>query len=154
MEFIIGNETQLEACASCLSNCVLGERYFYDRKHTVEFLKDGFDKGEIHLCVNNDTVLGFMRIDPKGTFAKFPLLRVIAVNEKHRNQGIGKAMIEFYELMGFEEANKVFLLVSEFNTDAKRLYERLGYTEVGKIPDLYQKDTAEYFMMKKKEERS
>jgi ribosomal protein S18 acetylase RimI-like enzyme len=153
MEFIIGNETQLEACACCLSNCVLGERYFYDKKHTVEFLKDGFEKGEIYLCVNNDTILGFMRIDPQGTFSKFPLLRVIAVNEKHRNQGIGKAMIEFYELMGFEESNKVFLLVSEFNTDAKRLYERLGYTEVGKIPDLYQKDIAEYFMMKKKEER-
>ncbi len=49
MEFIIGNETQLEACASCLSNCVLGERYFYDRKHTVEFLKEGFEKGEIYV---------------------------------------------------------------------------------------------------------
>jgi ribosomal protein S18 acetylase RimI-like enzyme len=151
MEFTIGNETQLEVCASCLNNCVLGERYFYDRKHTVEFLKDGFEKGEIYLCVNDDTVLGFMRIDLKGTFAKFPLLRVIAVNEKYRNQGIGKAMIEYYESMGFEESDKVFLLVSEFNTDAKRLYERLGYVEVGKIPDLYQKDTAEYFMMKKKQ---
>ena len=59
-------------------------------------------------------------------------------------------MIEFYESMGFEKSDKVFLLVSEFNTDAKRLYERLGYVEVGKIPDLYQKDTAEYFMMKRK----
>jgi ribosomal protein S18 acetylase RimI-like enzyme len=152
MEFIIGGETQLEACADCLKNCVLGERYFYDRKHTVGFLKDGFEKKEIYLCVSNDTVLGVMRIDPRGTFAKFPLLRVIAVNEKHRNRGIGKAMMEFYESIGFKESNKVFLLVSEFNTDAKRLYERLGYVEVGKIPDLYQKNTSEHFMMKKKGE--
>lgn len=150
MEIIKGNETQLEACAGCLSNSVLGERYFYDRKHTEEFLKDGFERGEIYVCVNNVTLIGFMRIDPSGTFAKFPLLRVIAVSENHRNKGIGKAMIEFYESMGFEKSDKVFLLVSEFNTDAKRLYERLGYVEVGKIPDLYQKDTAEYFMMKRK----
>ncbi len=152
MEFVIGNETQLEDCAKCLNNSVLGERYFYDRKHTVDFLKDGFEKGEIYVYIHQDTVLGFMRIDPKGTFAKFPLLRVIAVSEKHRNQGIGKAMLEFYELTGFEAADKVFLLVSEFNNDARRLYERLGYVEVGKIPDLYQKGVSEYFMMKKKKE--
>lgn len=41
-------------------------------------------------------------------------------------------------------------MVGEINNDAKRLYETLGYKEVGKIPELYEKNLTENIMMKSK----
>ncbi len=141
----------LDDCRQSLANCVLGERYFYDTNHTLKFLTEGFNKGEILIALNSlGEFIGFMRVDLFGAFAKFPLLRVIAVKENYRGHGFGSKMLKFYEGLGFENSDKVFLLVSEFNERAKFLYERIGYKVVGKIPNLYQKGTAEFLMMKEK----
>lgn len=142
---------KLDDCRNCLTNCLLGEKYFYDSNHTLSFLKDGFNKGEIYVAMNsNEEIIGFMRIDLNGSFAKYPLLRVIAVKDVYRGRGFGSEMLQFYEDLAFESYAKTFLLVSEFNNDAKKLYEGIGYIEVGKIPDLYQEGIAEFLMMKKK----
>jgi ribosomal protein S18 acetylase RimI-like enzyme len=45
----------------------------------------------------------------------------------------------------------VFLVVADFNPEAKRLYERVGYIEVGAIPNLYREGMTEYLMMKSRE---
>jgi ribosomal protein S18 acetylase RimI-like enzyme len=45
-------------------------------------------------------------------------------------------------------ADKVFLVVADYNPDAKRFYERNGYQQVGKIPDLYRPGVTEYLMVK------
>lgn len=143
--------SKLDDCRQCLTKCLLGEKYFYDAGHTLNFLTEAFKKSEIYIASNSvGESIGFMRIDLNGAFAKFPLLRVIAVMEKYRRQGFGSAMLKFYENLGFENSSKAFLLVSEFNREAKLLYERIGYNEVGKIPGLYQDDIAEFLMMKKK----
>lgn len=146
-----GSIEKLDDYRQCLTNCVLGERYFYDANHTVAFITEGVNKGEIYIAWNSlGESIGFMRIDLYGTFAKFPLLRVIAVKENYRGLGLGSTMMKFYEGLGFENSDKVFLLVSEFNVKAKLLYERIGYIEVGKIPDLYHDGIAEFLMMKKR----
>ena len=52
----------------------------------------------------------------------------------------------------FEELsarNKFFLVVADFNPDAKRFYENNGYCQVGEIPGLYRDGITEYLMMKK-----
>lgn len=145
-----GTTAQLENCRQCLTNCILGEKYFYDPDHTLNFLTEGFNKCEIYTALNSaGETIGFMRIDLTGAFAKFPLLRVIAVADNYRGRGFGSAMLKFYENLGFEKSDKTFLLVSEFNREAKKLYERIGYMEVGKIPDLYQDGIAEFLMMRK-----
>lgn len=150
MIFEKGTIDQLDDCRESLTNCLLGERYFYDNNHTLNFITEGINRGEIFITLNSEEPIGFMRIDLFGAFAKFPLLRVIAVKESYRKQGFGSKMLEFYEKLGFENSDKVFLLVSEFNEKAKLLYERIGYKQVGKIPDLYQTGIAEFLMMKKR----
>lgn len=146
-----GTIDRLDDCRQCLNNCLLGDKYFYDADHTQNFLMESFNKNEIYIALNSvGRGIGFMRIDLFGAFAKFPLLRVIAVNDQFRGQGFGSAMLKFYEDMGFENSSKLFLLVSEFNVRAKSLYEQIGYDNVGKIPDLYQDGIAEFLMMKKK----
>lgn len=50
----------------------------------------------------------------------------------------------------FQDSSKVFLVVADFYPDAKRLYESLGYQQVGILPGLYKEGVAEYLMMKEK----
>ena len=52
-------------------------------------------------------------------------------------RGIGRALMEWAEAEVFDRrcARNLFLLVSDFNTPARRFYERLGFAEVGRLPD-------------------
>ncbi len=55
-----------------------------------------------------------------------------------------------FEDISFTHSDKVFLLVSSFNEQAKKLYESIGYKRVGVIDDLYKNGISEYIMMKVK----
>ena len=59
-------------------------------------------------------------------------------------------MLTKFEDMGFNQADKVFLLVSDFNQKARQLYKKLGYKKVGKIPDLFKKGVSENVLVKNK----
>ncbi|HEX4802900.1 MAG TPA: GNAT family N-acetyltransferase, partial [Myxococcaceae bacterium] len=52
-----------------------------------------------------------------------------------RGQGIGSRLIEFAEARILAETANVFMCVSSFNNEAKRLYLRLGYEIVGELRD-------------------
>jgi ribosomal protein S18 acetylase RimI-like enzyme len=56
--------------------------------------------------------------------------------------------MEYFEKVVSEGCSKVFLVVADFNPRAKQLYQRIGYKEVGKIPNLYKNGITEYLMMK------
>lgn len=73
------------------------------------------------------------------------------MKSKNRGQGIGEALLRFVENEYFTYYSKLFLVVADFNSNAKRLYERIGYSEIGEIPSLYRKGISECLMMKPKE---
>jgi ribosomal protein S18 acetylase RimI-like enzyme len=45
-------------------------------------------------------------------------------------------------------ADKLFLVVADYNPDAKRFYERNCYQQVGEISNLYRPGVTEYLMVK------
>ena len=45
-------------------------------------------------------------------------------------------------------ADKIFLVVADYNPEAKRFYERNGYQQLGEIPNLYRPGITEYLMTK------
>jgi len=107
------------------------------------------DSGEVFVAVDpQNHCLGFIRVALRGAFCRFPYLMLIAVNEACRGQGVGNRLLSFFEEIGFGEADRIFLLVSHFNTGARRLYELLGYKSVGVLPDLVIKGVDEILMMK------
>lgn len=73
---------------------------------------------------------------------------ILAVKEEYRNRGIGKALLDYSERIAHEMADKFFLVVADYNPDAKRFYERNGYRQVGVIPNLYRPGVTEYMMEK------
>jgi ribosomal protein S18 acetylase RimI-like enzyme len=64
-----------------------------------------------------------------------PLLEYICVREQSRGQGVGTFLIEYFETILFPLADNLYLFVSDINPEAARLYRRLGYYQVGALPD-------------------
>ncbi len=139
----------LDDCKEALLNSKLGREYFPVEEKALSMLKEGISKGEIFVAVDEkEECLGFIWFILQAAFHSFPYLHIIAVKEAYRGMGIGKELLHFFEETTFTQHSKVFLVVADFNPEARRLYERLGYRQVGAIPDLYKEGVTEYLMMK------
>ncbi len=146
-----GSLKYLSDCEKALLNSELGRKYFEHEGSGRRAILEGLEQGNLYVAINNNECVGFMFYIPKGIFHSFPLLHLISVKEEYRNKGIGKKLMAFLENLAFENASKIFFVVADFNPDAKRFYEKLGYRKVGEIPSLYRKGINEYLMMKEKE---
>ena len=102
----------------------------------------------MYVALIGEECVGFTYIIPKGAFHSFPYLHIIAIKEEYRGRGIGKALLDYSERIALEMADKLFLVVADYNPDAKRFYERNGYQQVGEIPNLYRSGITEYLMAK------
>jgi len=143
----------LEDCKVALLNSKLGQVYFPAEESAHATLTEGITKGEVFVAVNEGEggeCLGFVWFILEGAFHGFPYLHIIAVKEAYRGMGIGEKLLHFFEETVFTNHSKVFLVVADFNPEARRLYERLGYRQVGAIPGLYREGVTEYLMMKMK----
>jgi ribosomal-protein-alanine N-acetyltransferase len=79
---------------------------------------------------------GFLLLHPTGSISAV------------RGQGVGSELLDAAERW-FPKARHMFLCVSSFNTRARKLYERRGYTSVGEFPD-YVIDGASEILMHKR----
>lgn len=91
-------------------------------------------------------VVGFVVLNMTGAFVGY--IQTVCVDPAHRGQGIGSALVRFAEDRIWPDAANVFLCVSDFNAGARRLYERLGYTIVGELPDYIVAGHSELLMRK------
>ncbi len=142
----------LEDCTVALLQSKLGQVYFPSEAKARSALAEGITNEEIFVAVDEaGDCLGFIWFITAGAFHSFPYLHIIAVKEALRGRGIGKKLLAFLEETVFTDHSKIFLVVADFNPDAKRLYERLGYQQVGAIPGLYKQGVIEYLMMKERD---
>ena len=77
--------------------------------------------------------VGFIILTLAGPFPGY--LQTVCVSPEHRGRGVGTELLAFTEARIFRESPNVFLCVSSFNVDARRLYERSGYVLVGELKD-------------------
>ncbi len=148
---IKGSINYINECEDALLNSELGKRYFSEKGSARKSLEEGFSKSEIYVAIdNNNNCKGFVWVILNGIFHSFPYIHIIAVKSENRGQGIGKLLLRFVEDVYYKKYSKLFLVVAEFNPDAKRLYERMGYSEIGDIPNLYRNGITECLMMKAK----
>jgi len=152
LTIVKGSMNYINDCEEALVNSELGRRYFSEKGSARKALEEGFAKEEIYIAIdNNHSCKGFIWFILDGIFHSFPYLHIIAVNEENRKRGIGKKLLKFFEDLCFKDYTKLFLVVADFNPDAKILYKRIGYIEVGSIPNLYRSGVTEYLMMKLRE---
>jgi len=91
-------------------------------------------------------VAGFIVLSMHGAFVGY--IQSVAVREDWRGRGLGTALIELAERRILRDTPNVFICVSSFNPDARRLYERLGYTVVGELADYIVRGHSEILLRK------
>ena len=68
---------------------------------------------------------GFLILCMTGAFVGY--IQTICIDPRCRGQGLGSRLVEFAEQRILRVSPNIFMCVSSFNEDARRLYERLGY---------------------------
>ncbi|HUW19474.1 MAG TPA: GNAT family N-acetyltransferase [Sedimentisphaerales bacterium] len=149
ISIVEGNEGYLEDCVEALVDSELARVYYPTRESAEALLKEGIEKQEIYVALNDHfECVGYIWFAPSKMFYKFPYVRQIAVRQESRGQGIGKKLLSFAEEAVFKDSRRLFLTVSDFNSRAKKLYEKIGYRQVGLVEDLFKQGIAEYIMVK------
>lgn len=124
-------EAELEACGRIMSS-----------QEPWLTLRRGFDQAmallknperEVYVAAEGNAVAGFIILCMAGAFKGY--IQTIAVAPDQQGRGIGGKLMAFAEKRIFSESPNAFICVSDFNPDARRLYERLGYGLVGELKD-------------------
>ena len=107
--------------------------------------KDDASGATVFVAERAGQVLGFVGLVARGAFNRSAYVQLIGVRPGARGGGVGRALMEFAE--AHAQSRKVFLRVSDFNTDAQRFYARLGYTQVGNLDDYVVKGVSELIFL-------
>ena len=127
----LSSEDEAHECAELMANSepwITLKRGYED---SINTLTDPLK--EVYLALVDGRITGFIIIIMKGSFTGY--IQTIGIKEAWRNKGIGTRLLEFAEERIFRESPNVFMCVSSFNTEAKRLYGRLGYEVIGELKD-------------------
>jgi ribosomal protein S18 acetylase RimI-like enzyme len=97
-----------------------------------------FEKMEdtIYVAENDSKIIGFITISINGVGNIGAYIRMVAVTEKFRGQGIGQQLINYAGRIAAENIPNLFLICSVENIDAQRFYEKMGFVRVGILNDL------------------
>ena len=106
----------------------------------------GDEECEVYVAIFHSETIGFAILKMRGAFVGY--IQSIVISPKYRRSGIGTRFMEFLERRILSERPNVFICVSSFNHDAKRLYERLGYETIGRLKDYIVKGHDEILMRK------
>ena len=125
------DSAEAEVCAQMMAG---SEPWLTLRRDYATLLKILTDPTrEVYVALLDCKIAGFIMLNMRGAFVGY--IQSICVAPQWRGQGIGSCLIAFAEQRIFRETTNVFICVSSFNPDARRLYERLGYELVGVLKD-------------------
>ncbi len=123
-----------DEAAWCAHVMATSEPWLTLRRSQAEALRTLTQPGrEVHVAHVGGAPGGFVILDLVGALVGY--VRVLCVAPEMRGRGLGTRLLTFAERRIFSQWPNVFLCVSSFNRDARRLYERLGYETVGVLGD-------------------
>src|SRR5207247_2940 len=101
---------------------------------------------EAYVLMRGAHLLGFLVLNMKGPFIGY--IQIVCIHPAYQRQGLGTHLVRWAEERIFRDSPNVFLCVSSFNPDARRLYERLGYALVGELKDYQVAGHSEFLLRK------
>lgn len=141
------SDTQLSQLADVLVNCVQGGAsvsfmHPLSRERALAFWRDvadGVSRGARALLVAEDEagICGTVQLileQPENQPHRADLSKML-VHQRARRRGLGEALMRAAERMAIDCGKTVLVLDTITGSSADRLYERLGWTRVGEIPD-------------------
>lgn len=115
---------------------------------TANTALEALEKGELFVYEQNGSVLAAAKINQEQMLAyreadweyesadeEIMVLHTLVVSPKEAGKGIGSGFVGFYEKYALEHGCHYLRMdTNEINADARRLYKKLSYKEVGIIP--------------------
>jgi [ribosomal protein S18]-alanine N-acetyltransferase len=101
---------------------------------------------EVYVIRSLEGVAGFVIVCMAGPFVGY--IQTVCIDPTKRGLGLGSELVELAEQRILAESPNVFMCVSSFNHDARRLYERLGYQVVGELKDYIVRGHSEILLRK------
>jgi len=140
----IAGADEIERCARMMEQSepwlTLGRGY----EAGLAILRD--EARERYVAVSDGEIAGFAVLATNGALVGY--LQLLCVAPEHRGRGVGGALMAFVEEKIFARYPNFFLMVSDFNAEARRFYERLGYETIGELRDFLVAGRGEILMRK------
>ena len=144
-------ESDIPALSRLMASSSLWERYGVTQDGAAQRFRDGLASGaNIAVAEWGGRPAGFIWYVERGAFNRSGYVMLVGVEPELRGRGIGQALMEHAERVMFASVEDVFLLVSDFNRQAQKFYARLGYQQVGAIPDYVVSGIAELILRKQR----
>lgn len=114
-------------------------------------LRQAFERGDLLLVADIDregsaNALVWCMIG--GAFGRSAYLRLLGIQNGYTGRRVGGGLLQEAEHHVRAIQQDMFLLVSDFNADAQRFYQRQGYQQVGAIPGYVLPDVTELIFWK------
>jgi ribosomal protein S18 acetylase RimI-like enzyme len=140
----LNSENDLKECAEIMST---SEPWItFKRTYETALLIFNDKYADVYVAKNESGFLGFVIMNTQGSIA--PFIQSIGVKKEYRGKGMGTALIRDIEKIYFEKSPNIFLCVSSFNENAKKLYLKLGYELVGELKDCIVRGHSEFILRK------
>jgi ribosomal protein S18 acetylase RimI-like enzyme len=131
----------------------LWQRYQLTEMSARSDLERALSRADVLLVADADSengqACGLAWCLPEGAFGRSAYLRILGVQASHTGLGIGAALLARAEQTAAEATAAMFLLVSDFNVEAQRFYQRQGYRQIGAIPGYVLPDVTELLYWKR-----
>lgn len=151
MEFklVKGVPERLEDYREVFYNSRLYDTYFADSDRLNDQLRKAMADGDLCVAMSpEDEAVGVMYMTRDG-MAGLPYLNLLSVKKKYRGKGIGTDLVKiFIGVMEREQYPSMYIMTSQFNTGAKRLYQSLGFQPKCLLHDAFRKGVSEWLFMR------
>lgn len=101
---------------------------------------------EIYTLKEDGIIIGFLIIQPKGSFKGY--IQTLCIDENYRGKGYGWQLLTFAEQLIHQYSPNVFICVSDFNKRALELYLKFGFEQVGLLPNFVKNGFTEILLRK------
>jgi ribosomal protein S18 acetylase RimI-like enzyme len=146
----VATAADIDALSELEAVSPLRQRYGVTRERAHAALSEGLARGDALRLIEEDGALqGFCWVLPRGMFGRSPYLRWIGVRPGANRRGLGRELLRAAEESARPVRPELFLLCSDFNSEAQRFYRREGYSQLGSIPDYVLPGVAELLFWKR-----
>lgn len=88
---------------------------------------------EVFVMKNDGDIIGFVIMQPQGTFKGY--IQTLAIHQNYRGKGYGTQLLRFCEDRILTYSPNIFICVSSFNKGAIGLYIKFGFELIGELKD-------------------
>lgn len=119
----------------------------HDRLVSADVLHRKISQRELIVSETDGSRVGYLRLG--FLWSTIPQIDLIWVEEQHRRQGVGRALLEFVEQYLREQGHKILLSSSQVDEPASQAWHRAaGFRECGFLAGFNQDGVGEIFFSK------